>query len=560
MENFKINLDRPKISSEEINANQNFDNVLSKFNQVKAPAYKNPWFWGSAGLATVGLTTIVSLSALTLKNETDDKKITLKNNQLPADTECVKPPVKGENVDYKTYQVDPNKDEKIVLTSGTTIEIDKGSLQAQNPNEKVNIKVREFNDAASVFVSGIPMDYKKDAFESAGMIEIKGEQNGKEVAINPEKPIEVDLVTTKNPETFGFWYLNENNKAWESYPAENLSQNTSNVSSKSVAALKNDIKQTDVEIKTVETKISNLEKPSSEAYKIPKKSSQQFDLDFDKNEYPELASFKNVIFEVVSNNGNDPNFAKNSKKTWSEIDLKKKNEAYFAYFKSSNDSYTIQVRPILQGSELKNAEQKFDLALQNFQTTKSNLEQDKKTLVSKQQQNQMALDQMIKNQLKAQDAINNERRVVNQQTMANLNGINKEIVDFSATLSFQTTKWGFFNCDKQVAYPEPLTNGVALIWLGDRIAKFKQLFVFNKDKNLRFTYGEGSRDIELLGFPKNDDLVLIGIDFEGNIGYAEIKKSEEIKNFKRITFSAKGKETKTVDLLKKLLDETVDMV
>ena len=179
MENFKVKLDRPKISSEDIASRQNFDNVLSTFNQAKPPAYKNPWFWGSAGLATVGVTTILTLNAFTLKNETDDKKITLKNDQLPEDTQCIKAPVKGEDVDFKTYTVNPLKDETITLASGTTIEIDKGSLMAEKPGEAVEIKVREFHDQASVFISGIPMDYQKDAFESAGMIEIKGEQEGK---------------------------------------------------------------------------------------------------------------------------------------------------------------------------------------------------------------------------------------------------------------------------------------------------------------------------------------------------------------------------------------------
>lgn len=557
MENFNIKLDRPTISSEEIKSNQNFDQVLSKFNQVKMPAYKNPWFWGSAGLATVGLTTVISLSALTLKNEKNDKNITLKKDQLPPDTECVKPPIKDENIAYKTYQVNPLKDEKIVLESGTTIEIDKGSLAANNLNEKVEIKVREFNDAASVFISGIPMDCQKDAFESAGMIEIKGEQNGKEVKINPDKPIDITLVPTKDPESFAFWKLNEAKKDWDVYP---VTKNTNKASTNStqISEVKKEISETKKQINTVENELKSIEKPSVIAYKIPTNTIQKFDLDFDKNDYPELAAFKNVIFEVVSKNGNDPNFAANSQKIWTEIDLKKKNDQYIAYFKNQSESCSMQVRPILQGTELKKAEKEFDLALQNFQTTKTTLEKKKAILNTQQLSNQARLDKLIKNQLIDQENRRASRELVTQENTVNFNKLNSEVTQFYATLSFQTTQWGFFNCDKQVKYPEPLKMGVALIWFGDQMAKFKQLFIFNKDKNLRYSYGEGYRDIQTLGFDKSDDLVLIGIDFEGNIGYSEISKEEQIKEIKKITFKHKEKETKTVDLLKTLLDETVD--
>lgn len=567
MENFKVKLDRTKISSEEIASRQNFDNVLSTFNQAKPPAYKNPWFWGSAGLATVGVTTILTLNAFTLKNETDDKKITLKTNSLPQDTPCIKAPVKDENIPFMTYEVNPQKDETIVLESGTTIEIDKGSLLAEEPGQPVEIKVREFHDQASVFISGIPMDYQKKAFESAGMIEIKGEQDGEEVKINPEKPIDITLKTSQNPETFGFWFLDQDKKAWEGYPAENSVSKTSpsTVSEKQVKQAERKVEQTEKKITGVEQEIAQVITPKKEEYRIPGKNTQIFDLDFDKNDYPELSAFKNIIFEVVHPNGYDPEFAKNSKKNWSSVDLQKSQERYTAFFKNSKESYTVQVRPVLQGTDLKKAEKEFDLALQSSHKTKAELESKKKSLLAEKKSNQEALNELIKKQLAQQDIQSRNRYNQLVQTSSDLKETadriaSREAMDAVSSVSFQTSRWGVFNCDKPILYPEPFKIAAALVWMGNQVAKFRQVFVFNLDKNTRYSYGEGFRSLEELGFHKSDDLVLIGIDFEGNIGYCEIKKEDQVKGVEKISFARKDKSTKTLDLLKSLMDGTVNTV
>lgn len=571
MENFKMNVDRPKISSEEIASRQNFDSVLSQFKQIKPPAYKNPWFWGSAGLASAGLTTLLTLNAFTLKNETNDKKITQKT-ELPNDTDCIKPPVKEENIPFSSYEVNPQQDQTIVLPSGTTIEIDKGSLLAQNPNEKVEIKVREFHDQASVFISGIPMDYKKDAFESAGMIEIKGEQDGREVKINPEKPIEIELKTTENPADFGFWYLNQEAKSWEKYPAVANKANSSTdlrLLKKEIRQAEQKIEQNASQIRAVEKEIARVHSPKKEEYKIPGENTQLFDLDFDKSDYPELAAFNSIVFEVVHPNGHDPLFEKNSKKTWNDVRLQKSGDKYIALFSNKNDNYNVQVRPVLKGKELKDAEREFDLVLEKSKKTKAEFDREKQRLESEKKAGREALKALIDKQVKEQELMSANRysqliqtseEIKQAEDNRRVNAELNSIQDFSSSVSFRTTSWGVFNSDKPIVYPEPMTGGVALVWVGSQVAKFKQLFVFNRDKNLRFSYGEGFRSLDLLGFHRNDDLVLVGIDFEGNVGYCEIRKQDPGTALQKISFNRKDKSTKTLDLLKSLMDETTAAV
>ncbi|MFK8037849.1 MAG: hypothetical protein AB8B74_06135 [Crocinitomicaceae bacterium] len=55
MDNYNIRQDRPKLSSDEIAHQKDFDGLLNDFHIMKKPFYKNPWFFGVTGMATVGL-------------------------------------------------------------------------------------------------------------------------------------------------------------------------------------------------------------------------------------------------------------------------------------------------------------------------------------------------------------------------------------------------------------------------------------------------------------------------------------------------------------------------
>ena len=55
MKNRKINLDRPRIDSKEIQAHKDFNQVFENFNTMSKPFYKSTWFFGTTGLASLGL-------------------------------------------------------------------------------------------------------------------------------------------------------------------------------------------------------------------------------------------------------------------------------------------------------------------------------------------------------------------------------------------------------------------------------------------------------------------------------------------------------------------------
>lgn len=55
MNNYNIRRDRPKITSEEIAQRKDFDSILNNHKIMSRPFYKNPWFFGVTGMASIGL-------------------------------------------------------------------------------------------------------------------------------------------------------------------------------------------------------------------------------------------------------------------------------------------------------------------------------------------------------------------------------------------------------------------------------------------------------------------------------------------------------------------------
>lgn len=55
MKNVKINLDRPQIDSKSIQTNKDFDGLMKNHAVMSKPFYKSPWFFGTTGLASIGI-------------------------------------------------------------------------------------------------------------------------------------------------------------------------------------------------------------------------------------------------------------------------------------------------------------------------------------------------------------------------------------------------------------------------------------------------------------------------------------------------------------------------
>jgi hypothetical protein len=556
MNSRKINLDRPHISSEEINANQNFQEVLKNFKMSKPPIWKTPWFWGSIGLASVCTALLLTIQNENPQQEKYEEKITLAST-LPNDTECVKPPIQQEDIPFSEYQINTQKDQRIKLLSGTEIFIPKGSIISNNSSNKVEITVREFRDQASVFLAGIKMDYgSKDAFETAGMLEILPASSSSKAEINPNLPIEIKMNLTKNPSGFDFWFLNESNKEWEQHPATFKTEKKDGkvVEKNTESKLRILIKETDVKITSITSKMQKTEKPQETSFKIPTEGHQRFDLSFNKTDYPELASFESLVFEVIPTSGYDKSF---TKKTWSEMKLEKKESQYIAQFSNAKTKVELPVRPVLSGKELKKAEQDFDVAISTYNETIQKLAKEIEELDLQRAEYQRQIDAFFTQ--KEQKA--EERFIANVFPISESKEIisRREVNDFQNSAGFQVNQWGRYNCDKPIAYPSPLKNEPYFTWKGNSTMQVNSLYVFDLEKKTRYSFGAGTiRALDKFGFFKKDEVLLVAIDKNGEIGQLFLPKDKTSLSLEQFTFERKEKGVKTIDWLKNLLNENID--
>ncbi len=550
MKKLKINVDRPQIKSEDISSRQNFDKVLDGYQKLKPPIFKNPWFYGAIGVASLAI--LLTVGAINSKTATDENKITSSEQQLPEDTKCIHAPIENADVDFNSFLINTNKEETINLPSGTSITIPQGSLISPSNDSKVEIKVREFKSKSESFIAGVPMDTKKGAFESAGMIEIRGEQGGKEVNITPNKPLRVKMNLTKNPTDFEFWKLDETNKTWVNHPVvytsskeKNGDVKTNPIEQKS-DELHKSIQTLNIDLEKTKNEIGLLKEPNRIDLNLPITDNQRFDLDFDTKEFPELEKFKGMEFEVSTKKAYDKSF---TKKTWNDVSLIKENDVYFAVFSAKKDKFKISVRPVLTGQKKEIAEKDFKKTFEEYNKLKAELIESEKQLIVKKNAQQDKYDQLVKS-LEGSQFENSNAIKSSEIAISTINGFKAD---------FTVTEFGVYNCDKVNTYPKSFDEDIHFTFSNNQSTEVVSAYVFDEKKDVRYSYGlNSSRPLSSLGVNEKNPNTLLIIDREGKMGYALNFNSTKIKN-NQIELALLNKKDQNLNFIQKLINEkTID--
>ena len=204
----KININRPEISTDEITKRKDFDNVLKHHTGATKPFFKKPIFLSSV-LVTVAaiVTTVVLLTKSPSNNHppelTEVQQPSIINEQSSTvNLSCINPPLKEINIPFTTFKVTAEKGGTLDFKTGSKLIIPKNAFadaQGKPLTGEVELRYREFHDAADFFVSGIPMTYDsagtKYQFESAGMMEMQGYKDGEKVAIAKGKSIAIEMAS-----------------------------------------------------------------------------------------------------------------------------------------------------------------------------------------------------------------------------------------------------------------------------------------------------------------------------------------------------------------------------
>lgn len=328
MKNFKnkININRKPISSQEIGDMQDFGSVLKGAQAAALPFYKTWWFMGGAGIAII---VSIVVAALTLNNRMPNTQVAATPAPVSPIIKTtttkkafIQPAFKGFDVDFTRFWVKSGNAKTYTIPSGTEINIAPCHFMDAEGNTvegDVEIRYREMNDPVDFAVSGIPMTYdsagQKYTFESAGMFELQGWQNGKQVFINPNCPITINQKTVSTNGKFNMYYLDTAKRNWEYIGKPNWVEEPTTTSIEKDFLVNNSSKSelipytfsypvdaNDSLNKALENIQTDILVLNSKAPKAPRKmedSKQNFTIEFNAEQFPEFEPFTNTIFGVV---------------------------------------------------------------------------------------------------------------------------------------------------------------------------------------------------------------------------------------------------------------------
>ena len=492
--NSKFNVDRPKISDEEIKQHQNFNQLVERFKQqsLKQARGDESWWQNKKirySTAIAGVTVICTITYLALFNSNQkqtnkNETITTLNTSLPKNKETkhsfINAPSQKLKVPYSAYKINNAKGGNITHTTSSKIKIPKNSFVDKNGKDivgDVTIEYKEFHDMGDVISSGIPMAYDSSGIkynlETAGMFEIKGSQDGKPVFIKPEKNLEVELASAISEQRFNQYYLDTLEKNWKYVQRDHATLTSLKRESSQHSDSKEFIKKTAITNSKLDALKHEIEKAIprkidsvkvvyiTKAEKLPKAKEPTkpieltpgkpiFKLDGSYDEFPELAAFDNVVFEVGSEN---KNYSKDLHEvTWSDIKISQgpvKGKNYLLNLIYRNRSEKLIVYPVLSGDDFDKAEKVYEQKLEKYEVLVAKRNADEKRLLAEMQSKQAAY---LAEQKKKQEEYDKEKAALfakyntaeQNELASNFNTMSAQV---KATRLFRIAQFGIYNSD-----------------------------------------------------------------------------------------------------------------
>ena len=130
----------------------------------------------------------------------------------PKSSQKIEPPIIAADIPFNEYLLHPDSSMLIHLPTGTAIKISSAVFEREDgkPIEgSIAFRVREFHNAYDILRAGIPMSTdadRKNFLQSAGMIELRANNNGMTVKLKEGKQLEVALAGYKLSDGYDLYY------------------------------------------------------------------------------------------------------------------------------------------------------------------------------------------------------------------------------------------------------------------------------------------------------------------------------------------------------------------
>jgi len=512
MSKIKFNTNRRNITDEQALKHKSFDKVMAGYKAMNTPLYKTFKFWAGAGVAVTTIIVATLLITSNLKKETES---------------AVKPPFENLDLSSDLYIVNASKDTTITTKSGSQIKITANSFVDKNGNPltgKVDINYREFHDVEDIFLSGIPMTYDSAGteyhFESAGMFEIKGFQGHEEVFIREASPVNVLLASKWEGGRFNIYKLDDNSGKWNYINKDTAGD----IPEPALAEIKKDtvpflvnekIEKLTNEVEKAETIIKQLaqEKP------VATDGTQNLKIQVNEKEFPELALYKNLLFEIDKN---DKTYKSElSKITWDAASVSKGKEkgTYILTFIKGKDEYSFLTRPVVSEKDYPKAIEQYNKKFEEYEKTLAKRKED---------------EEKKRKELEAEYAkLNAERNAQIAEIQKRMSSESAQRIATNETTdiiyrSFMVSSFGIWNSDCPENMPKGLMVSATFTDKNNKQLVFNTLYLVEKGKNA--AYSLTNYDYSRFTFNPESENLLLGVT-----------KDNKIAVFKPEDFAALGK-------------------
>ncbi len=493
----KININRPEISSDEIAKRKDFNTVFKHHTGANKPFFKKPLFLSSIAVTVAAIIVSVAVLNKKLQPTSYESSVTIENSATLDEfykkeqaKPCIAPPLKDVNVKYTTYTVNAEKGATLDFKTGSLLTIPKNVFADEKGNPvkgDVELRYREFHDPVDFFVSGIPMTYDsggtKYQFESSGMMEMLASQDGKPVTIAKGKSIDVKLASDQKGDEYNLYKLDTLHNNWSCLGKDKVvakTNNGANAAPVSVSEVRDldTMRSSKQEIlKEKEKKIAALPKVAEPRKPVEaRKDKHTFDIAVDANEFPELAVYKGVWFEVGDEN---KNFSTSSYDiVWDDASLKegtKKGENYLLTLSKGSKVLKLIVYPVFEGKNYVSAQKDYEKKFEKYTATIEKRKAEEKRIEEEYQARLLAYkkeQEELERKAKQKDA--DQFKLMNTQE--------------KVYRVFTVSNFGVYNSDCPHNYPQGVLCTANLINDKNVPLMCYDVYLVDKARNGLFTY------------------------------------------------------------------------
>lgn len=325
----------------------------------------------------------------------------------------INPPIPSATPQLVSYNLNADKGGSLQVGDDTNINVPPSAFRDETGaviQGNVNIKYRVLDAPGDYFLSGIPMHYdslgNRYPFETQKVFEIFAEKDGKRLAVNPEKGMEISFegkqeasADDKNPNYFRVYQLKESKENWgfmghtvSSFIEIPTDVPSGNDEASIDAKFQNSVARIEAETASAIANLSN-QYPSPRLPQEPQRFDPEkvtFDLDISTDLAEEFGEFQNLRWQPK---GNDDQIMQLSQVEWyeDEISLRKVSaDLYKIKFDNGQVKFEMDAVPVLSGPE-------FQAALETYKTNKAAAEQSIQANQAKIAQEKLALEQELNN-------------------------------------------------------------------------------------------------------------------------------------------------------------------